>query len=179
MLILSIAFHNTSECWNFFFCLIGWLNESWGLSQLPIQRCQVLFATPTDSWDIFMGLAAIAQNLWDDSSCLEQQLEFEQKCTWSGICRLSILGPFILPLPGEIQFKIRTASFKCLQIDVYLCFWCLRFSCNRSRLESQLSCLNVISNGTRHLVHPTPTFPLAATPKVYVISRSCMSYVLG
>ena len=173
MQILSIAFHNTSECWNFLFCLIDCLNESWGLSQLPIQRCQVLFATPTDSWDIFMGLAAITQNLWDGSAHLEQQLEVEQNCTWNGTGHLSILGTFILPLPGAIQFKIKIPSYKCLQIDVYLCFWCLRFYCNWSRFKSQFSCLNVISNGARHLVHPA--FPPAATPKGHVAPRSSMS----
>jgi len=63
---------------------------------------------------MFVGLAAIIQNLRDVSARLEQQLKTEQNCTWNGTGHLSILGTFILPLSDEIQFK--TPSCKCLQI---------------------------------------------------------------
>lgn len=83
-----------------------------------------------------MGLAAITQNLWDGSAHLEQQLEIEQNGMWNGTGRLSILGTFILLLPGEIQSKIKSLSYKRLEIDVYLCFWCVRIHCNQSRFTS-------------------------------------------
>lgn len=113
------------------------LNESWGLSQLPIQRCQVLFAMPTDSWDIFPELAAAAQNLWDGGALLEQQLEMEQNCTWNGSGHPPILGTVVLPLPGGIHFN--TPDCKYLQRDAYLCFWCLRLHCGWSRFNRHAS----------------------------------------
>lgn len=146
--------------------------EAW--VSLPIQRCQVLFATPTDNWAIFMGLAAITQNLWVGSAHLEQQLETEQNGTWNGTGHLSILGTFVLLLPGEIQFKIKTLSYKRLEIDVYLCFWCVRIHCNQSRFTS-LSSVAWMSSPMAQDTYCHPAFPPAVTPEGHVPPRSSTS----
>lgn len=65
--------------------------------------------------------------------------------------------------PYQVEFH---SSLRSLAVSVYIdmfCSWCLRFHCSQSRFKIPFSCLDVISNATRYLVHLS--LPLATSPK--------------